>query len=99
MKSVGIKQLKARLSEFVRLAKSGETILITDRKQVVAELGPRRRQAMPVDELSAALEELAARGDLTLPAVPKNRWTWKVRGLGLAPGAAAALLDQVRGDR
>jgi len=33
MKSVGIKQLKARLSEYVRLARSGESILVTDRDE------------------------------------------------------------------
>jgi prevent-host-death family protein len=31
MKAVGIKQLKAHLSEYVRLAKAGETVLVTER--------------------------------------------------------------------
>ena len=38
VKSVGIKQLKARLSEYVRLARAGEIILVSDRDEVVAEL-------------------------------------------------------------
>ena len=38
MKVVGIKQLKVRLSEYVRLAKAGETVLVTERDEVVAEL-------------------------------------------------------------
>ena len=42
MKSVGIKVLNSKLSEYVRLAASGETVLVTDRDQVVAELGPLR---------------------------------------------------------
>lgn len=40
MRAIGIKILKNRLSEYVRIAASGETILVTDRDRVVAELGP-----------------------------------------------------------
>lgn len=40
MRVVGIRNLKARLSEYVRLAASGETVLVTDRDRVVAELVP-----------------------------------------------------------
>ncbi len=38
MRTVGIENLKLRLSEYVRFAADGETVLITDRDQVVAEL-------------------------------------------------------------
>jgi antitoxin (DNA-binding transcriptional repressor) of toxin-antitoxin stability system len=40
MKAVGIKTLKNRLSEYVRMASRGEVVLVTDRDQVVAELRP-----------------------------------------------------------
>lgn len=40
MRAIGIKTLKNKLSEYVRIAASGETILVTDRDRVVAELGP-----------------------------------------------------------
>src|SRR4051794_24440235 len=42
MRSVGLKVLKNKLSEYVRLAASGETVLVTDRDRVVAELVPRQ---------------------------------------------------------
>lgn len=45
MKTVGIKELKNKLSEYVRLAKVGEVVAITDRGHVVAEL----RAPKPVD--------------------------------------------------
>ena len=45
MHSVGIKTLKNRLSEYVRAAAAGETVLVTDRGQVVAELVPPRVRA------------------------------------------------------
>ncbi|MGI8425649.1 MAG: type II toxin-antitoxin system Phd/YefM family antitoxin [Actinomycetota bacterium] len=40
MLTVGIKVLKNKLSEYVRLANAGETVLVSDRDKVVAELGP-----------------------------------------------------------
>lgn len=48
MRSVGIKVLKNKLSEYVRLAAAGETILITDRDQVVAELTEPRAERSPI---------------------------------------------------
>jgi prevent-host-death family protein len=40
MKTVGLKVLKNKLSEYVRAAARGETVLVTDRDRVVAELIP-----------------------------------------------------------
>lgn len=40
MRAVGVKVLKNKLSEYVRLAAGGETVLVTDHDRVVAELGP-----------------------------------------------------------
>ena len=48
MRAVGIKALKNRLSEYVRVAASGETVLVTDRDRIVAELGPPRETRSPV---------------------------------------------------
>ena len=42
MRAVGLKVLKNRLSEYVRIASGGETVLVTDRDRIVAELGPPR---------------------------------------------------------
>jgi prevent-host-death family protein len=99
MKVVGIKQLKARLSEYVRLAKAGETVLVTERDEVVAELRPARRQAPLADRLEELLEALAAAGEITRAAQPKGDWTWRSRGLGLPSGTAQALLDELREER
>jgi prevent-host-death family protein len=40
MRSVGIRQLRDRLSEYVRLAEAGEVVLVTDRDRPVARLTP-----------------------------------------------------------
>ena len=47
MRAVGIKVLKNKLSEYVRLAERGETILVTDRDRVVAEMGPPEASRRP----------------------------------------------------
>jgi hypothetical protein len=39
MRAVGIKILKNKLSEYVRRAAAGESVLVTDRDRVVAQLG------------------------------------------------------------
>ena len=68
MKSVGIKVLNSRLSEYVRLAASGETILVTDGDRVVAELGPPKetRNPLPPDGF---LADAVRSGVLTPPAL------------------------------
>ena len=40
MQKVGLKTLKNKLSEYVRLAAAGETVVITDRGRTVAEIVP-----------------------------------------------------------
>ncbi len=99
MKSVGVKQLKSRLSEYLRLVRSGESVLVTDRDEVVAELRPAHRRHQVADSLDLFLDSLAERGEITRAALPKRKWKWKARGLGLPAGTARALLDEVRNDR
>jgi antitoxin (DNA-binding transcriptional repressor) of toxin-antitoxin stability system len=68
MKTVGIKVLKDRLSEYVRMASAGETILVTDRDQVVAELVPPRETRSPILS-DALLAEAVRQGWITPPAI------------------------------
>ena len=49
MKAVGIRELKNRLSEYVRLVRGGEEFLVTDRGEVVAELRPPLRELEAVE--------------------------------------------------
>jgi antitoxin (DNA-binding transcriptional repressor) of toxin-antitoxin stability system len=68
MRSVGLKVLKNKLSEYVRLAAAGETVLVTDRDRVVAELVPPRegRSELLAD---AQLAEAVRRGWITAPTL------------------------------
>jgi len=67
MRAVGIKMLKNKLSEFVQLASRGETVLVTDRDRVVAELvAPQANRAPSVGD--ALLAEAMRAGWLRPPA-------------------------------
>jgi antitoxin (DNA-binding transcriptional repressor) of toxin-antitoxin stability system len=68
MRSVGLKVLKNKLSEYVRLAAGGETVLVTDRHRVVAEIAPPQpgRSALLMDAL---LAEAVREGWLTPPVL------------------------------
>jgi prevent-host-death family protein len=50
MATVGLKVLKNKLSQYIRLASSGETVLVTDRGHTVAEIVPPRRESESVIE-------------------------------------------------
>jgi len=66
MRAVGIKVLKNKLSEYVRLAAAGENVLVTDRDRVVAQLGPPPPQR--AETASDALLAQAVREGLITPA-------------------------------
>jgi antitoxin (DNA-binding transcriptional repressor) of toxin-antitoxin stability system len=71
MRAVGLKVLKNKLSEYVRLAESGETVLVTDRDRVVAEIVPPQAGRSPL-LADALLAEAVRNGWLTPPAVPSK---------------------------
>ena len=50
MRTVGLKILKNKLGEYVRLAAAGETVVITDRGRAVAEIVPPRKESESVIE-------------------------------------------------
>lgn len=67
MRAVGLKLLKNKLSEYVRLASQGETILISDRDRIVAEIVPPREFRSPLVS-DAVLASFIRSGQLT-PAI------------------------------
>lgn len=95
MKSVGLRELKNRLSEYVRGVRSGETVLVTDRGQVVAELVP-PGQFTEDRGVPSTLVALARRGLLTLGA-PNDPAIYPKLSRILRRRRAAELLDEERG--
>jgi prevent-host-death family protein len=97
MKTIGVRELKNRLSEYLRYVRAGEGVLVTDRGEVVAELVPPGHGATDAS-VPAGLLALARRGLVTLgapvdtklyPAMPRTRRRYR----------AAQLLDEERGTR
>jgi len=98
MKTVGIRELKNRLSDYIRRVRSGESVLVTDRGETVAVLTPPGHVPSEVDVPLALLAlakqglvTIGARGDASVYPVlarkRKRRFT------------AAQLLEEERGGR
>jgi len=92
MHAVGIKALKNRLSEYVRLAARGERVLVTDRNTVVAELvSPQGTAGMEVSDL--VLVDLLRRGLLSAARNPQEPLPAPLSIPGIS------LLDDLLGER
>jgi antitoxin (DNA-binding transcriptional repressor) of toxin-antitoxin stability system len=92
MRAVGLKTLKNKLSEYVHLVAGGETVLVTDRDRVVAELvPPRADRSLVVSD--AMLAEAVRQGWVAPPllggSVPPRR---PITGF-------QSLMDELRHDR
>ena len=93
MRAVGLKVLKNKLSEYIRLAAGGETVLVTDRDRIVAEIVPpgHGRGEWLGD---AVLADAVRNGWVTPPAFPQQ---------GAPPRSPVATLDvllrELREDR
>lgn len=94
MKTIGIRELKSRLSRYVRQAEAGETILVSRHDRVVAELRPHEGAE---DDLPPGLREMARLG-LATPGKPGRPEYPEFDPIG-PPGTALRLLDEERGER
>ena len=94
--TVGIRELKARLSAYLRRVRKGEVVRVTDRGTVIAEL----RSAPVRPEVPAELEglaRLAARGVVRL-GKSNVGVEYPVLSRLVPDGTAKALLDAERED-
>ncbi len=96
MTSVGIRELKNRLSHYVRLVKRGEAVQVTDRGVVVAELRPPGEGN--IDRSNPDVEALLRLGNVTI-GEPNRPDLYARQKSSLPPGTAQRLLDEERGDR
>jgi antitoxin (DNA-binding transcriptional repressor) of toxin-antitoxin stability system len=63
MKSLGIRQAKAHLSELVRAAANGECSLVTDNRKPVAMIGPPPQDPIEAEDSSSPTEETKSISD------------------------------------
>jgi prevent-host-death family protein len=93
MERIGIRELRQNASRYLAKVKTGETVEVTDRGELVALLVPPQRS-------SAARDRLIAEGKL-IPAANPGGLRHLPRPVSASPGAPAiqAILDELREDR
>jgi len=100
METVGIRELKNKLSAYVRKVEAGDVVLVTDRGRVVAELVPPGWQRPAVD-VQIGLLELVRRDGLRLPTaqVDPALFDEPLPKIDLGGLTVQDLIDLERGDR
>lgn len=81
MRTVGIQQLRDRLSHYLRRVKTGERLVVTERRKSVAVLSPPAEKAMH-QRLDAMLREGVA--DWSRSKARKSRRPARVKGPPMA---------------
>ncbi len=95
IKTVGVKELKNKLSAYLRDVRGGTRVLVADRDTVIAALQePGDAFAVSVDPTLAAWIE---QGTVSLPAAPKE--PLPASPIHLPDGAAGRLLDDLRDEQ
>ncbi len=91
MERVGIREMRQNLSRFAKRARGGESFVITDRGNEIAQLGPAPARASAIDRLVA--ERGARRGHGSLLDVLDELEE-------PVPGPASSeVLDEIRAER
>lgn len=67
MKAVGIADLKARLSEHLKLVRKGRTITVLDRETPVAQIVPMTPEGLEVRRATRSPRDVAVPAPLTRP--------------------------------
>lgn len=96
MRTVGIRELKNRLSEYIRLVRDGERVLVTHRGEMVAEIRP---PGTPAEDDPYPLLSAAARQGKVRIGAPNEPDLYPKFEKVTPDGLAQELLDWSRGER
>lgn len=77
--SVSIRELKSRLSHFLRLTKEGSSVIITDRGTPIGRIVPILQRGKQLDEHLAAMKQ-AGQLEWSGRRLPANKRVAKARG-------------------
>ena len=90
MAIVSVSLLKARLSEFLRRVRAGETLVVTDRGAPVAIVAP-----LPEGEYESAMSVLVEQGLVRPPSAPMPEDFWRCpRPKDLSGCCSASVLSE-----
>jgi prevent-host-death family protein len=93
MSTVGVRELKNRLTRYLRETKNGGEVVVTERGHPIAVIQPVRSVKRPAS-LEARLAALAARGVVTLPSRRPGKRVSLVTVKG--PSVSRAVLEDRR---
>ncbi|MBI3983100.1 MAG: type II toxin-antitoxin system prevent-host-death family antitoxin [Gemmatimonadetes bacterium] len=95
MRAVGVRELKNRLSEYLRVVRGGEHVLVTDRGRVIAEIRP---PGLYADQgVPAGLAQLVREGAAHM-GLPNDASAYPSLPRSAPDGTGARLLSDLRGD-
>ncbi|HYW33113.1 MAG TPA: type II toxin-antitoxin system prevent-host-death family antitoxin [Gemmatimonas sp.] len=97
MKTIGVRELKAQLSRVLREVRAGETVLVTDRGQVVAELRAPDGGTFVESRTDRVFARLASAGAMRLAESPHQ--PYRASPVRASDGVARTLLDAERDER
>jgi len=97
MQTVGLRELKNRLSQYIRRVRDGQLVIVTDRGQVVAELRP-PGQIPAGTKIDPAVARLVNRG-LLVPGARNDARSYPRQSRSMRSGTITTLLDAERGNR
>lgn len=97
MKAVGVRELKARLSHYLRDVQAGDVVLVTDRGRVVAELRAPGSAPVPESATDRAFRRLAEGGGLIV-GEGKGAHSYPASPVRAPAGTAQALLAEERAE-
>lgn len=89
--TVGVRELKNRLTHYLRRTKQGEEVVVTERGKPIAVIQP-IQSAQKLESLEARLAKLAALGIVTLPTRPPRKRVRRVRVSG--PPVSKTILEE-----
>jgi prevent-host-death family protein len=98
MRTVGVRELKNSLSEYLRRVRSGESVLVTDRGEIVAELAPPGHGSSD-PSVPPGITALARRGLATVGSPADASLYRALPRKGRRKITSAQLLDAERGSR
>ena len=97
MRTIGVRALKAQLSQILRDVQRGDHILVTDRGRVVAELHSPNKSLWATTPAERAFARLASEGHLRV-GEPSGS-PYQPSPISSPDGTAQAILDEERGER
>ena len=100
MKAVGIKVLKNHLSRYLNMVREGETVYVSDRDEVIAEIHkPTTRFVRGISRWEAFLNDLERRGGIIRASRRESRVVEDRKKLSPWPRNIPDILDETREDR